>query len=189
VGWSTRARWSRRWGAGVKGRAPAVGAGVEMVRWPEGASRRAELAEQGVPRLLLVGQGVTPPPLAPDEDWIRLPADERDVWARLQRLELLRQRRGRRPRLTESGVLDYAGHKVALTLDQRTLLGPLVERFGQVVGWDDLVDALWPEGGGTVEQAIEACGHLRVRIAPTGLSLHAIGHRGLLLDHPVPEPG
>jgi len=160
-----------------------------MVRWPQGASRRAELAAQGVPRLLLVGQGVTPPPLAPDEDWIRLPADERDVWARLQRLDLLQRRRSRRPQLTEGGVLDYTGHEVVLTLDQRALLRPLVERFGQVVGWAELVDTLWPEGGGTVEQAIEALGHLRVRIAPTGLGLHAIGQQGVLVDHPVPESG
>ena len=69
------------------------------------------------------------------------------------------------------------------------MLRPLVERFGQVVGWDDLVDALWPDGGGPVEQAVEAVGRLRVRIAPTGLGLHAIGREGLLLDHPVPESG
>lgn len=57
-----------------------------MLRWPADAARRDELAERRLPRLLLVAEGVLPPRLDPDEDWIRTPAGERDVWARLRAL-------------------------------------------------------------------------------------------------------
>lgn len=50
-----------------------------MLRWPAAAARRDELAEDRLPRLLLVAEGVAPPRLDRDEDWIRVPADEREV--------------------------------------------------------------------------------------------------------------
>jgi len=59
---------------------------VELLRWPAEADRRQQLADRKVPRLLLVEAGVMPPPLDDDEDWICVPADERDIGARLRRL-------------------------------------------------------------------------------------------------------
>jgi hypothetical protein len=59
---------------------------AEVVRWPAEAGRRAELAAQGRPRVLLVEAGAVPPPLAPEEDWLRLPAPPADLRARRTRL-------------------------------------------------------------------------------------------------------
>src|SRR4051794_41612723 len=60
---------------------------VVLVRWPAEESRRVELRDRGVPRLLLVENG-TPPPRTADEleDWVRVPADEVDLHARVDNL-------------------------------------------------------------------------------------------------------
>jgi hypothetical protein len=67
-------------------RSTASGGGVEVVRWPAEAARRAELAARARPRVLLVAPGEVPPPLDPEEDWLRFPAPARDLLARRARL-------------------------------------------------------------------------------------------------------
>jgi hypothetical protein len=66
--------------------ASRAGATVEVLRWPAEAGRRAELAARARPRVLLVEPGEVPPPLDPEEDWLRLPAPARDLRARRARL-------------------------------------------------------------------------------------------------------
>lgn len=66
---------------------------VQLLRWPADAARREELKARQVHRLLLVDEDGTPPVLDPDEDWIRVPTDERDISARLQRLARRQQER------------------------------------------------------------------------------------------------
>jgi hypothetical protein len=72
---------------------------VVLVRWPVEAMRRAQLADRQVPRLLLIEEE-TAPPQADDclEDWIRMPASDIDVGARLSGLA------GRTDRQTDSGA-------------------------------------------------------------------------------------
>jgi hypothetical protein len=70
----------------ASGAGAGAGATVEVLRWPAEAARRAELAARTRPRLLLVAPGEVPPPLDPEEDWVRLPAPARDVRARRARL-------------------------------------------------------------------------------------------------------
>ena len=51
--------------------------------WPAEEARRAELRSEGRARLLLLEDGVAPPPGIDDlEDWIRMPAGDLDVEAR-----------------------------------------------------------------------------------------------------------
>src|SRR5207253_9403009 len=58
-----------------------------VIRWPSDEERRRELADLGIPRLLLVDSEATPPICADAlEDWIRLPSDERDIDARMNGL-------------------------------------------------------------------------------------------------------
>ncbi len=63
-----------------------VGSSVLLVRWPEEAHRLPRLRELGIPRLLLVGPDDQPPD---DQDgmadWVRLPASDADIWARVRR--------------------------------------------------------------------------------------------------------
>jgi hypothetical protein len=173
---------------------------VELVRWPAEAVRRAELAAQGRPRLLLVEPGVAPPPVDRDEDWIRLPADERDVSARLRRLDVLDEQRRRRPRLAGDDVLVCGDLRVVLAPGDAPLLGPLVERFGELVLWDQLAAVVGPAGAspepGSAPTGPAPTGpalrarvrRLRSRLGPAGLVVHAVRGRGVLLDH-APPPG
>lgn len=72
------------------------------LQWPEEADRREQLAMAGVPRLLLVSPGATPPAVwGVDEDWVSVeaPASERDdrEMTLRRRLELRRgDRKSRR---------------------------------------------------------------------------------------------
>src|SRR4051794_17511004 len=80
---------------------------VVLVRWPAEELRRAELREHGVPRLLLVEHGA-PPPRTPDdlEDWVRVPADEVDLHARVDNLNRRAVSRSElMPELDDDGVL------------------------------------------------------------------------------------
>ena len=55
---------------------------VVVVRWPDEQPRLERLRSAGTPRLLLVAPEAPPPvPLDPLEDWVRLPADDRDLRA------------------------------------------------------------------------------------------------------------
>jgi hypothetical protein len=91
---------------------------VVLVRWPDERDRREELRRSGRPRLLLLEDG-SPAPTTVDalEDWIRLPADEADVRARVQALELRAIGTGSShdiPSLDDDGVMRVQGHWVAL---------------------------------------------------------------------------
>ena len=60
---------------------------VTMLRWPEEESRRTRISQAGEPRLLLVPDGEDPPPVGDClEDWIRVPAAEDEVRARVDAL-------------------------------------------------------------------------------------------------------
>src|SRR5207244_11151786 len=56
---------------------------VSLVPWPGADERRVTLRDAGMPRLLLVPEDCDPP-LTDDvlEDWVRTPADPRQVQAR-----------------------------------------------------------------------------------------------------------
>ena len=53
---------------------------VVELHWPREADRRLALAEGGVPRLLFIAPGHTPPaPIDLYEDWVRVPAGVDEV--------------------------------------------------------------------------------------------------------------
>src|ERR1700709_668371 len=60
---------------------------VGLLRWPEEEARLERVRGAGSPRLLLMGGELAPPPsVDPLEDWIRLPAAEDDLRARVATL-------------------------------------------------------------------------------------------------------
>ncbi|RPI05697.1 MAG: helix-turn-helix domain-containing protein, partial [Actinobacteria bacterium] len=81
---------------------------VTLFRWPAELSRRERLADEGLPRLLLV-EGGELPPIVVDvvEDWIRVPADESDIRARVATLQARYESliRGVAPVLDDDGVI------------------------------------------------------------------------------------
>ncbi|MEA2827901.1 MAG: two-component system, OmpR family, response regulator PfeR [Actinomycetota bacterium] len=182
---------------------PSVVAELEMLRWPGDSARRQVCAERDVPCLLLLEEGVTPPTSSyPLEDWIRVPADEVDLVARVRRLESL-ARRGpgvERPRVDEEGILHVGSSWSALSVAEAALARRLTVDFGQLVTRRDLLDALnrpnpRPTGGAaqsTPNQPsadrrprtldLQIC-RLRRRIAELGLTVSAVRGRGYVLEH------
>jgi hypothetical protein len=157
---------------------------VVLVRWPAEAERRGRLQEAGTPRLLLVEEG-HPPPHPDDclEDWVRVPADDGDVRARMEGLAL---RVGLHvtdaPDLDRDGVLRFADGWVSLPPVEARLTSALVERFGAVVGRDALAKAGWPEGAPGRNALDVHVLRLRRRLHPVGLSIKTVRSRGYLME-------
>lgn len=163
---------------------------VVLVRWPSDGARRAALRAGGVARLLLVEEGEEPP--LPDdclEDWVRVPAPESEVRARVEALLRRAHRHVRgRPVLDRDGVLRLGDRWVALPPIEARIALPLVERFGAVVGRETLARAGWP-GGAPGRNALDV--HMlrfRRRIEPLGLTVRTVRARGYALEAPLPPP-
>lgn len=157
---------------------------VVLVRWPSEVERRGRLRDAGTPRLLLVEEG--PPPLPEDclEDWIRVPADDADVRARM---DSVTARVGQHvmpegPDLDVDGVLRFSGSWVSLPPVEARLTSALVERFGAVVGREALARAGWPDGAPGRNALDVHVLRLRRRLAAVGLSIKTVRSRGYLLE-------
>jgi DNA-binding winged helix-turn-helix (wHTH) protein len=163
---------------------------VEIVRWPSEEARLADLRSSGRPRLVLVRNGVTPP-LTPDvlEDWIRLPASDEDVHARVRVLE--DRMRGviedRVPEIDESGLLHLDGAWVSLSPVELRLVTALIDRYRAVVSRESLARAGWPDGIPGRNVLDVHIVRLRRRLAPLGLVIRTVRSRGYLLELGRPD--
>jgi len=158
---------------------------VVLVRWPIEATRRDDLRQAGQPRLLLLEDGVPPPLPASDdlEDWIRVPADDVDVDARLDGLRRRSQARvARRPALDADGVLRLADRWVSLPPVEARLTTALLDRYGAVVSRDTLGRAGWPAGAPGRNALDVHVLRLRRRLTPLDLAIRTVRSRGYLLE-------
>ena len=159
-----------------------------MAFWGRGPSDEAALARArraSVPRLLLV-EGDSPPPAIADEleDWIRVPADEVDLHARVDALDRRLQARAApaAPVLDEDGVLRYGASWVSVPPVEARLTAALLSRFGAVVSRDALGRAGWPDGMPKRNALDVHVLRLRRRLAPLGLAIRTVRARGYLLE-------
>jgi len=161
---------------------------VVLVRWPEEDVRLRELRETGSPRLLLLN-GESEPPESADclEDWIRLPADDRDMRARVARLASRSETQQPAPQVDGDGLLRYRGRWVALSPVESALAITLVDRFGAVVGRDTLARRAWPDGTPTRNALDVHMLRLRRRIAPLGVEVRTVRSRGYLMQAAQPK--
>jgi hypothetical protein len=157
---------------------------VVLVRWPLEAEQRSRCASERLPRLLLLDDGV-PPPESTDclEDWIRVPASEIDVRARVRSLLARGQAHLRAvPEIDSHGVLRYGAGWVSLPPVEAKLANALVIRFGAVVGRDALRRATWP-GASPGRNVLDVhVLRLRRRLAPLGLAIRTVRSRGYMLE-------
>jgi len=155
-----------------------------LLRWPLEQERRERLEGEGRLRLLLVEGGVPAPPSNDClEDWIRVPADEADVRARIEALGVrFAAHRSESPVLDRDGLLRFAGAWVSLPPVEARLMGALIERYGAVVGRDQLSRAGWPKGAPGRNALDVHMLRLRRRIAPLDLSIKTVRSRGYLLE-------
>lgn len=162
---------------------------VVVVRWPEQAADVRRLDALGVPRLLLVEPGAAPPETASClQDWIRLPADDADVRARIAVLALRPACHPSRPAIDDVGQLSYRGWSTFLSpLDER-LARALIAHFGHLVAEDMLEHEGWPDG--TSVQAVRVqMSRLRRRIAPLGLGITRARNSGYVMHPEAADDG
>src|SRR5262245_10213546 len=113
----------------------AVDLPVEMVVWPRDEWLRHHLARAGVPRLLLVESGAEPPEVVERlEDWIRTPADERDIAARAGRLaRLAAQTDLERAVFDDRRVLSFRGRTAVLSRTEARFARALMAARGRTL--------------------------------------------------------
>ena len=170
-----------------------------MLRWPEEESRRTRIRQAGEPRLLLVADGEDPPPVGDClEDWIRVPAAENEVKARVDALAVRSLAHHATnghdgdsgppagPELDDFGVLRVNGSWVALPPLEARLAEALLERFGAVTSRELLIRAGWPSGAPGRNALDVHVLRLRRRLTPVGLVIRTVRSRGYLME---PAPG
>lgn len=155
---------------------------VVLVRWPSEGARRDRIAAEGRPRLMLV-EDVADPPIGDDplEDWIRVPASEIDVQARMATLAA-RARAVAAPRLDVDGVLRFGSLWVSLPPVEARLTRALLDRFGAVVSRESLSRAGWPDGAPGRNALDVHVLRLRRRLSPVHLAIRTVRSRGYLLE-------
>jgi DNA-binding response OmpR family regulator len=165
---------------------------VVLVRWPVEAARRDELQREGRPRLLLLEDGVPPPTAGADdvEDWIRVPAGEADLRARVDGLRRRAEARvDPAPALDDDGVLRLGDRWVSLPPVEARLTAALLDRYGAVVSRDALARAGWPAGAPGRNALDVHMLRLRRRLSPLALAIRTVRSRGYLLERLAGEAG
>jgi len=156
---------------------------VAVLHWPAQADEADALAADGRPRLLLVAADADPP-VADDAlcEWVRLPADERDVAARILSLTRRLGPVADRPRVDPSGRLLFRNTWVALSPTEARLASVLAENFDAVVPEAELGRRGWPAGTWGANALRVHLTRLRRRLAPLGLEVRAIRLQGFILQ-------
>jgi two-component system OmpR family response regulator len=150
---------------------------VRILRWPEQADEADRLARLEVPRLLIVESGVAPPTeTSCVVDWLRLPADDEDLRARMAALAERAARHPSRPVVNEYGQLSHRGTTAFLSRIDEQITNLLAENFGHPVPAEELISRVWTDDG-TNETLRVHISRLRHRIAPLDLTITNIkGH-------------
>jgi hypothetical protein len=155
--------------------------GVVVVHWPEDSARAVELARVGTPRLFLVAAEAEPPEMSDDLcAWVRLPAHERDVQARI--VELRTRASVARPILGDHGLLWRGAQWVPLSPIEARLTAAFIARPGRVLSRARLEKTGWPEGSPndrSIDARIKA---LRRRVAPIGMRIHTVRGQGYIAE-------
>ena len=169
---------------GKSGGSSVLAVNVTLLRWPAESNRREQLCSSSVPRLLLLEEGDAPPlPLDCLEDWIRLPAAEADVHARVTALELRSScHLSSKPELDDDGVVRLGGGWVSLPPVEARITRTMLGRYGQVVSRDSLAQAGWPDGAPGRNALDVHVLRLRRRLSPLGLVIRTVRSRGYLLE-------
>lgn len=154
---------------------------VVVVSWPEQARERERLDRAGTPRLWLVEPGADPPiGQSCLDDWLRLPADDAELRARLVSLELRAAHHPSRPTLDEHGQLTHRGAVIVLSPVEQHVAAPLIARFGDAVAEEDLIRSAGFDGGNA--HTLRVCmSRLRHRLAPIGLTVGNIRAYGYVM--------
>jgi DNA-binding response OmpR family regulator len=162
---------------------PELTIAVPLVRWPDGAIVREQLARTSSPCLLVIAGSDRAPSLCSElEDWVRESAPRAEF---VTRATTVARRADRlvRPSLDHARVVRFRDRTVVVPETQTQLVALLVQRFGETVS-DREIRALCGEGGTSThcEAMKTALRRLRDALAPLGLHLARVRASGYLLD-------
>ena len=154
------------------------------MHWPRERAKRDALVRAGIPLVLLVPSGEVPPVrLAVGEDWIRVPADERDLFVRAERVRRqLEQLAASVPTIDGAGRLHHGGRTVDLSASEAAVVERLLESPGAVVPRDELERRVWPEGPPSGRALDALVYRVRRRVLDLGVIISSSRGRGFLLD-------
>ena len=157
---------------------------VQLLRWPEEARRRFALREARRPRLLLIAELDVPPPVEDClEDWVRVPASDEDLRARLTGLlNRSRDHQVDSPSIDEDGTLHFAGRTLNLPPIEQRIVAVLAGSYESVVRREAVFAAAWPEDPPARNVLDVHLVKLRRKIAPLGLRIRTVRSRGYMLD-------
>jgi DNA-binding winged helix-turn-helix (wHTH) protein len=156
---------------------------VVVVRWPEQRVDAERLARLELPHLLLVEPGVAPPALQGClVDWIRLPADDADMRARLTALASRTLIHPSVPVVDRFGELSFRGRRVFLSPMDQKIAELLVASFDRGVTDRALVERIWNGEGASTRVRVHVS-RLRKRVRPLGLEITSIRGYGYRLHH------
>jgi DNA-binding response OmpR family regulator len=159
---------------------------VVLVRWPEEEGEGARLSGEGVAVLYLVDADQDPPqPRTCVEDWVRLPADDRDMSARVAALEARAAVHDAPPRVDDEHRLHYRGQLVTLEPAAARLADVLARRFDEAVSDGELTEVTVRGADGESRPALRAqVAQLRARLRALGLGIRRVPHRGYRMHSP-----
>jgi len=161
---------------------------VVILRWPEQADRIEHLDRLRVPRLLLVEPGVQPPSSESCiQDWLRLPADDADVRARVRALERRAANHPARISIEDSGQLTYRDRTVYLSPLEQRIAQVLIDRFRTIVDDQELINQVWPNGASSVALRVHLS-RLRNHLAPLGLAITGVRNQGHVMHETTDVP-
>jgi hypothetical protein len=143
---------------------------VATLRWPQDADEAERLDRAGVAHLLLVeNDQPCPETISCTRDWIRLPARENDIRARLLTLQRRSERHPPRPVIEEHGRFSYRGKDVYLSPLDHEIVAVLARHFDRVVSETELL-AIWPASP-TPNRLRVHISRLRKQLEPLGLTV------------------
>ena len=145
---------------------------VVAMQWPAQAADVVSLVQSGRPVLLLVDQHADPPDLdGPLTDWIRVPAEARDIEARIRALDRRTTPAHRRPYLDSFGRLHRGGQWVIIysEIEQR-LLKLMLDQVDDVITHERLFESGW-------SGKVPTPNALRVHVARANRRIECLGLR------------
>jgi DNA-binding response OmpR family regulator len=158
------------------------GVHVELVQWPRDEVLRTNLARAGVARLLLVAADAEPPEvLGVNEDWIRVPADERDLVRRAQTLSRWVAHLALERLVLDDRIVQRGGAAVVLSELEATLLDELMRTPG-IVSRSALERAVWPQGVPSARSLDNLVFRLRGHLERLGVAVRSARGRGFVIE-------
>jgi DNA-binding response OmpR family regulator len=165
---------------------------LAVLTWPEEAAQAERLRREGVPRLLLVARDADPPQDVDHlTEWVRVPAEEQEVAARVVALMRRAETFSLRPRVDDHGRITHRDRWAALSPTETRIAAVLCDHFCEVVTTQELRSRAWPPGD---EVRAPSSGALRVhlhrfrqRVAVLGLEVVSVRNEGVILQ-PGTEP-